>query len=142
MQVRDVEAALTADTAIVTIMHANNETGVVQPIADIARAAHRYGAIVHTDAAQSIGKVPVDVRALGVDFLSVAGHKLYAPKGVGALFVRRGTPLAPFVLGAGHERGIRPGTENVASIVGLGVACEIVRRDMATWTIARPSAPR
>ena len=135
VQVRDVEAALTADTAIVTIMHANNETGVVQPIADIARAAHRYGAIVHTDAAQSIGKVPVDVRALGVDLLSIAGHKLYAPKGVGALFGRRGTPLAPFVLGAGHERGIRPGTENVASIVGLGVACEIVRRNMADWTM-------
>jgi len=134
VQVHEVEAALTADTAILTVMHANNETGVLQPIADIARAAHRYGAIVHTDAAQSIGKIPVDVHALGVDLLSVAGHKLYAPKGVGALFVRRGTPLAPFVLGAGHERGIRPGTENVASIVGLGVASEIARRDMATWT--------
>jgi len=134
VQVHDVEAALASDTAIVTIMHANNETGVIQPIADIARAALRHGALVHTDAAQSIGKVPVDVRALGVDLLSVAGHKLYAPKGVGALFVRRGTPLAPFVLGAGHERGIRPGTENVASIVGLGVACEVACRDMAAWT--------
>ena len=134
VQVHDVEAALAADTALVTVMHANNETGVVQPIADIARAAQRHGAIVHTDAAQSIGKIPINVDALGVDLLSIAGHKLYAPKGVGALFVRPGTPLAPFVLGAGHERGIRPGTENVASIVGLGVACEIACRDMAEWT--------
>src|SRR5262245_1187448 len=135
VKVQDVEAALAADnTAILTVMHANNETGVGQPIADIVRLARGYGAIVHTDAAQSIGKIPVNVDALGVDLLSVAGHKLYAPKGVGALFVRRGTPLAPFVLGAGHERGIRPGTENVASIVGLGVACEAARRDMDTWT--------
>ncbi len=134
VQVGDVEATLTDDTAIVTVMHANNETGVLQPIADIARVAHRVGALVHTDAAQSVGKVPVDVRALSVDLLSVAGHKLYAPKGIGALFIRRDTPLAPFVLGAGHERGIRPGTENVASIVGLGVACEIASRDMAAWT--------
>lgn len=135
VQVREVEAALTDDTAILTVMHSNNETGVLQPIADIARAAHRHGVLVHSDAAQSAGKIPVDVRALGVDLLSVAGHKLYAPKGVGALFVRRGTPLAPFALGAGHERGLRPGTENVASIVGLGVASEIARRDMATWTV-------
>ena len=135
VQLQDVEAALASDiTAILTIMHANNETGVVQPIADIARLAHGRGAIVHTDAAQSVGKVPVHVDALGVDLLSIAGHKLYAPKGVGALFVRRGTPLAPLVLGAGHERGVRPGTENVASIVGLGAACEIACRDMAEWT--------
>jgi len=134
VQVHEVDAALAADTALVTVMHANNETGVVQPIADIARAAQRHGAIVHTDAAQSIGKIPINVDALGVDLLSIAGHKLYAPKGVGALFVRPGTPLAPFVLGAGHQRGMRPGTENVASIVGLGVACEIACRDMAEWT--------
>ena len=134
VRVDEVTTALVPRTALVTVMHANNETGVVQPIADIARAAQHYGAIVHTDAAQSIGKIPVDVQTLGVDLLSVAGHKLYAPKGVGALFVRRGTPLAPFVLGAGHERGIRPGTENVASIVGLGVACESACRDMAAWT--------
>jgi cysteine desulfurase len=122
-------AAIGDDTALVTVMHANNETGVLQPIAEIARAARAHGAVVHTDAAQSVGKVPVDVGALGVDLLSVAGHKLYGPKGVGALYVRRGTPLVPFVLGAGHERGLRPGTENVASIVGLGVACEIACRD-------------
>jgi len=134
VKVEEVEVALGADTALVTIMHANNETGVLQPIADVARAAHRHGAIVHTDAAQSLGKVPVDVNRLDVDLLSVAGHKLYAPKGVGALFVRRGTPLAPFALGAGHERGIRPGTENVASIVGLGIASDIARRDLSAWT--------
>lgn len=133
-KVEEVETALGGDTALVTIMHANNETGVLQPIADVARAAHRHGAIVHTDAAQSVGKIPVDVNTLDVDLLSVAGHKLYAPKGVGALFVRRGTPLAPFTLGAGHEHGIRPGTENVASIVGLGVASDISRRDLSAWT--------
>ena len=134
VKVEEVERALGADTALVTIIHANNETGVLQPLADAARAAHRHGAIVHTDAAQSLGKIPVDVKALDVDLLSVAGHKLYAPKGVGALFVRRGTPLAPFALGAGHERGIRPGTENVASIVGFGVASDIARRDLSAWT--------
>lgn len=133
-KVEEVDAALGDDTALVTIMHANNETGVLQVIADVARATHRHGAVVHTDAAQSVGKIVVDVNALDVDLLSVAGHKLYAPKGVGALFVRRGTPLAPFTLGAGHERGIRPGTENVASIVGLGVACDVARRGLSIWT--------
>jgi cysteine desulfurase len=111
-------------------MHSNNETGVLQPIRALAELARQAGALLHTDAAQSLGKVRVDVRELGVDLLSVAGHKLYAPKGVGVLYVRRGTPLQPFVLGAGHERGLRPGTENVASIVGLGVACEAVGRDL------------
>ena len=125
----DVTAAID-DTALVTVMHANNETGVLQPIADIARAARARGALVHTDAAQSVGKIRVDVGALEVDLLSVAGHKLYAPKGVGALYVRRGTPLAPLLLGAAHERGLRPGTENVASIVGLGVACERALHDL------------
>ena len=126
-QARD---AIRTDTALVTVMHSNNETGVLQPVADLAQLAHASGAVVHTDAAQSIGKVPVRVREFEVDLLSVAGHKLYAPKGVGALYVRRGTPLAPVVLGASHERGLRPGTENVASIVGLGVACELVTRDL------------
>ncbi|RYZ41151.1 MAG: cysteine desulfurase [Myxococcaceae bacterium] len=122
--------AVNADTALVTVMHSNNETGVYQPIAELARFAHAAGAVIHTDAAQSLGKTPVDVRELGVDLLSVAGHKLYAPKGVGALYVRRGTSLVPFTLGASHERGLRPGTENVASIVGLGVACEVAGRDL------------
>jgi cysteine desulfurase len=127
----DVAAALDDETALVTVMHANNETGVVQPIGEIAEGARSRGAVSHTDAAQSVGKIPVDVRRLGVDLLSVAGHKLYAPKGVGALYVRRGTPIRPFVLGAGHERGLRPGTENVASIVGLGAASERARVDLA-----------
>jgi cysteine desulfurase len=125
-------AAIDTDTALVTVMHSNNETGVLQPIEELAELAHERGAMMHTDAAQSAGKVPINVRTLGVDLLSVAGHKLYAPKGVGALYVKRDTPLVPFSLGAGHERGLRPGTENVAHIVGLGAACEFARRDMAT----------
>jgi cysteine desulfurase len=129
------------NTALVTVMHSNNETGVLQPVAELARLAHARGAVMHTDAAQSVGKVPVRVRELGVDLLSVAGHKLHAPKGVGALYVKRGTALAPFALGAGHERGMRPGTENVASLVGLGVACELVGRDLESTT-ARVKALR
>jgi cysteine desulfurase len=129
-RIPEARAAIDADAALVSVMHSNNETGVLQPIAELVEFAHAKGAILHTDAAQSVGKVALKVRELGVDLLSVAGHKLYAPKGVGALYVRRGTPLAPFVLGAGHERGLRPGTENVAAIVGLGMACEIVGRDM------------
>ena len=126
----EAREALGRDTALVTVMHSNNETGVLQPIAALARMAHGAGALMHTDAAQSLGKVPMHVRELGVDLLSVAGHKLYAPKGVGALYVKRGTKLAPFALGASHERGLRPGTENVASLVGLGAACEAVGRDL------------
>ncbi len=129
-RVDDARDVIDGDTALVTVMHSNNETGALQPVAELAALAHAVGAIVHTDAAQSLGKVPVNVRDLDVDLLSVAGHKLYAPKGVGALYVKRGTPLAPFALGAGHERGLRPGTENVASIVGLGVACEAVGADL------------
>lgn len=126
----DIRAALSDDTALVTLMHANNETGVLQPVAEIVEAAHAAGALVHTDAAQSIGKVPLNVRRLGVDLLSVAGHKAYAPKGVGALYVARGTKILPFVLGASHERGLRPGTENVASIAGLGAALERIGLDL------------
>lgn len=129
-RIEEARAAIDVDTALVTVMHSNNETGVLQPVAEIVEIARVHGAIVHTDAAQSIGKVPIDVRSLGVDLLSIAGHKLYAPKGVGALYLKHGTPLAPFVLGAGHERGLRPGTENVAFIVGLGLACEIAARDL------------
>ena len=121
----EVANALRGDTALLTIIHANNETGTIQPVAEAARTAHAAGAIVHTDAAQSAGKIPVRVDDLGVDLLSIAGHKVYAPKGVGALYIRRGTLVEPLVRGAGHERGLRPGTENVASIVGLGAACEI-----------------
>jgi cysteine desulfurase len=129
-RVNEAVHSLSGDTALVTVMHANNEVGTIQPIEEISRAARSAGALVHTDAAQSVGKVPTAVDELGVDLLSVAGHKLYAPKGVGALYVRRGTPVHPLLLGAGHERGLRPGTENVASIVGLGRACEIALQDL------------
>jgi cysteine desulfurase len=124
---RAVPEALTEPVDLITVMHSNNETGALQPIGAAAAMAEAAGALLHTDAAQSVGKVPIDVRALSVDLLSIAGHKLYAPKGIGALYVRRGTQLAPFALGAGHERGLRPGTENVAGIVGLGAACTIAR---------------
>jgi cysteine desulfurase len=117
-------------TTLVTVMHANNETGVLQPIEEIAGMARQQRTLAHTDAAQSVGKVPVEVDRLGVDLLSIAGHKLYAPKGVGALYIRRGTVVSPVLLGAGHERGMRPGTENVPGIVGLGKACEIARRTL------------
>jgi cysteine desulfurase len=114
----------------VSVILAQNETGVVQPVAEIAALAREHGALVHADAAQAVGKIPVDVQRLGVDFLSVAGHKLYAPKGVGALYVRRGVPLGPLLVGGGHERGLRPGTENVAGIAGLGEACAVAREDL------------
>ena len=124
-------AAIGDDTALVTLIHAQNETGMLQPVAEVAAAARARGALAHADAAQSLGKVPVDVDALGLDLLSVAGHKLYAPKGVGALFVRRGLALPPVLVGAGQERGLRPGTENVAFAVGLGAACRLAGRDLA-----------
>ena len=127
----NLERAMTPDTLLVTVMHANNEVGTIQPIAELAEIAHRHGALMHTDAAQSIGKLPVDVDQLDVDLLSVAGHKAYAPKGIGALYVRSGVELAPLMHGAGHEGGRRPGTENVLEIVGLGAACQVARRDMA-----------
>jgi cysteine desulfurase len=126
----DVQAALRPDTILVTIMHANNEVGTIQPIAEIAALAKARGVRVHTDAAQSSGKIPVDVNALGVDLLSLAGHKLYAPKGVGALFIHGGVSLEPFMHGAGQEMGRRAGTENILEIVGLGKACEIAGRDL------------
>jgi cysteine desulfurase len=118
-----VEHAITPETILITIMHANNEVGTLQPIREIAAIARSHGVPVHTDAAQSVGKIPVRVEELGVDVLSVAGHKLYAPKGVGALYVREGLALETLIHGAGHEAGRRAGTENVAGIVGLGEAC-------------------
>ena len=126
----DVAQAITPATILITIMHANNEVGTIQPIREIARIARARGVVVHTDAAQSVGKIPVRVDELGVDLLSVAGHKLYAPKGVGALYVRTGTPLEKLMLGADHERGWRAGTENVLEIVGLGKACELVSQQL------------
>jgi cysteine desulfurase len=133
VQVPAARAALAnaAQVALVTVLHAHNETGVLQPIAELSHLARAGGAWVHTDAAQSLGKVSVDVNSLGVDLLSVVGHKLYGPKGVGALYVRRGTALVAQSFGAGQEKGLRPGTENVAAVVGLGVACEVARREQA-----------
>src|SRR5262245_33417975 len=119
------------DVVLVTVMHANNEIGTIQPIADIAALCKRHGILVHTDAAQTVGKIPVNVNALGIDLLTIAGHKMYAPKGIGALFIRKGTRLDPLLAGAGHEQGLRPGTENVPGIVALGKACEIAQRDLA-----------
>lgn len=125
-------AGLGPDVALVTMMLAQNETGAILPVATVAAAARDVGAVVHTDAAQAIGKVAVSVDALAVDLLSIAGHKCYAPKGVGALYRRAGTPLGPVLLGAGQEGGVRPGTENVPGIVGLGAACELAGRRLAT----------
>ncbi|MBK7767021.1 MAG: cysteine desulfurase [Sulfuritalea sp.] len=123
----DLRAALRPDTALVSVMHANNEVGAIQPVAEIAALARANGTLVHTDAAQSAGKVELDVAILGVDLLTLAGHKFYAPKGVGALYVRRGTPIKPILFGADQEHGLRPGTENVAQIVGLGEAARLAR---------------
>jgi cysteine desulfurase len=121
-----VAAAITPETILVSIMHANNEVGTIQDLRTIVGIAHAHDILVHTDAAQSVGKVPARMDALGVDLLTVAGHKLYAPKGVGALIVRRGIALEPHICGAGHEHGLRAGTENVPYIVGLGRAAELV----------------
>jgi cysteine desulfurase len=115
---------------LVSIMHANNETGTVQPIADLARIAHRHGALFHTDAAQSVGKIRTPVDELEVDLLTVAGHKLYAPKGIGALYVRAGVELEPVVYGGGQERGLRAGTESVALAVALGAAARMAGEDL------------
>jgi cysteine desulfurase len=118
----DLERAIAQDTVLVTIMHSNNEVGTIQDIKELARSASSRGVLFHTDAAQSVGKVPLSVEDLGVDFLTVAGHKFYAPKGIGALYIKNGRSLLPMMHGAGHERGLRPGTENAAFIVGLGTA--------------------
>jgi len=126
----DLERAITPRTILVSIMHANNEVGTVQPIAELARIAHDHGALVHTDAAQSVGKISTRVDELGVDLLSVAGHKLYAPKGVGALYVRSGVDVEKLMHGADHEQDRRAGTENVLQVVGLGKACEVAVRDL------------
>jgi cysteine desulfurase len=131
VEAADVERSITSGTVLITIMHANNEVGTVQPVEEISRIARSREIVFHTDAAQSMGKLSTDLNALSVDLLSIAGHKLYAPKGVGALFIRRGHEPDKFMLGAGQESGRRAGTENVLGIVGLGQACEIARRDLA-----------
>jgi len=126
----EVEAAVRPDTVLVTLMLANNEVGTLQPVSEIAAICNKRGVPIHTDAAQAVGKISVDVAELGVDLLTVAGHKLYAPKGIGALYIRQGVVVEPLIRGAGHERGLRAGTENILEEVGLGVACEIVREEL------------
>ncbi|HBA99449.1 MAG TPA: cysteine desulfurase NifS [Porphyromonadaceae bacterium] len=126
---QDVENAIRPDTSLITIMHANNEVGTIQPISEIAAIAKKHKVIFHTDAAQSVGKIETDVSKLGVDLLTIAGHKLYAPKGIGALYVKNGVEIQNIMFGANQEKGIRPGTENVIHIVALGKACEIAKRD-------------
>jgi cysteine desulfurase len=131
VSIDDVRRALGPETVLITVMYANNEIGAIQPVAEIAELARAHGVPVHTDAVQAVGKIPVDVKALGVDLLTLSGHKVYAPKGVGALFVRRNTHLQPLSYGGHHERDRRAGTENVAGIVGLGRAAELARQSLA-----------
>jgi cysteine desulfurase len=121
-----VRRAMRSNTALVSVMHANNEVGTIQPIREISSIARDHGVLMHSDAAQTVGKLPVNVQDLGLDLLSVAGHKMYAPQGVGALFIRQGVALEPFLHGAGHEGGRRAGTENVLEIIALGAACDLM----------------
>lgn len=130
-----VAAALRPDTALVSVMHANNEVGTIQPVAEIAALTRPRNILLHTDAAQSAGKIAVDVEALGVDLLTLAGHKFYAPKGIGALYVRAGTPIRAITFGADQERGLRPGTENVPAMVGLGTAARLARERLSEATV-------
>ena len=130
VSVSDVAGAMRPETILITVMHANNEVGTIQPIVEIAELARQSKIVFHTDAAQSLGKIPIDVHKLGVDMLSIAGHKIYAPKGVGALYIKDGIQLEKFYHGAGQENGFRPGTENVIGIVALGKACEIALREI------------
>jgi cysteine desulfurase len=126
----DLRRAIRPETTLITIMHANNELGTVQPLEEIGRVAKEADVYFHTDAVQSAGKVPIDVNKLQLDLLSMSGHKLYGPKGIGALYVRGGTRLRQLLYGGHHQRGFRPGTENVAGIVGLGIAAEIARKSL------------
>jgi cysteine desulfurase len=130
LDMAEYEAALTEDTAIVSVMWANNETGVIFPVAEMAQMAKRRGILFHTDAVQAVGKIPIDLQTLDIDFLSLSGHKLHAPKGVGVLYTKRGTLFVPFMTGGHQEHGRRGGTENVASIVALGRACELAGEKM------------
>ena len=129
-QVQDV---ISPDTLLVSIMHANNEVGTIQPIAEIAEIAHRNGSLMHTDCAQSVGKIPVRVDDLGVDLLTIAGHKLYAPKGIGALYIRPGIRIEKLMHGANHEQDRRAGTENVIEMAGLGKACELIEQNLSQF---------
>ncbi len=135
LDVATLETAITADTALISIMLANNETGVIAPLAEVCRIAAARGVPVHTDAVNAVGKMPIDVESLGVALASLSGHKIYAPKGVGALYIRRGTPWKPAQIGGGQERGRRGGTLNAPGIVGLGMACELLRTEQqGEWT--------
>lgn len=126
----DVEKSIRPDTVLISIMHANNEVGTIQSIAEIGAIAKENNTVFHTDAAQSVGKIETDVNETGVDLLSIAGHKLYAPKGIGALYIRNGVKLENLIFGAGQERGLRPGTENIPYIVALGKACELAKENL------------
>lgn len=126
----NVKKAITSETILITVMHANNEVGTIQPVDEIGEIAKSHSILFHTDAAQSVGKIPVDVNRMKVDLLSIAGHKLYAPKGIGALYVRKGVKLEKLIHGADHEMNRRAGTENILEIAGLGKACEIAKRDL------------
>ncbi|MBU1565397.1 MAG: cysteine desulfurase NifS [Proteobacteria bacterium] len=130
LDMAEYEASLTEDTAIVSVMWANNETGVIFPVAEMAKMAKQRGILFHTDAVQAVGKIAIDLKRLDIDFLSLSGHKLHAPKGVGVLYIKRGTLFVPFMEGGHQEHGRRGGTENVASIVGLGRACELAAEKM------------
>lgn len=136
------KSVIDEDTALVSVMWANSETGTIFPIADIARITHERGALFHTDAVQAVGKIPVDVKAAGIDMLSLSAHKFHGPKGIGALYVKRGTRFMPFMLGGHQEKRRRAGTENVPYIVGLGKACELVQARLADGTSARIAALR
>ncbi len=130
VKVSDVEAAITPETILITVMHANNEIGTIQPIKEIGALAREKGIYFHTDAVQSVGKIPVNVGDMNVDMLSISAHKLYGPKGIGALYIRKGVRIDPLLHGGGHERGMRPGTENIPGIVGLGKACQIAEDNL------------
>ena len=130
IDLEELRRAIRPETILITVMHANNELGTIQPLEEIGRLAAEADVYLHTDAVQSAGKIPIDVNALGVDLLSISGHKLYAPKGIGALYVRGGTRLRQLLYGGHHQRGFRPGTENVAGIVGFGKAAEIARKSL------------
>ncbi len=130
VRVSDLEDAITDKTILITIMHANNEIGTIQPIAEIGKIARENKIYFHTDAVQTVGKIPVNVEEMNVDMLSLSAHKVYGPKGIGALYVKKGVRLEPIIHGGGHEKGLRPGTENVSGIVGLGKACELAEKNL------------
>ncbi|MBT5842254.1 MAG: cysteine desulfurase, partial [Thaumarchaeota archaeon] len=130
IDISELENYLSENTGIVSIMYGNNEVGTIQPISEIVKLCHENDTIFHTDAVQAVGKIPIDVKELGIDLLSISSHKLYGPKGVGALYIKNGIDIDPVILGGGQEHGLRSGTENVANIVGFGKACEIAKNNL------------